>query len=59
MNEHRHKILVALIFIMAMQKSDCTSDCIAMRSYWTTLEHDECNVVFIVFVDMASRICNM
>jgi hypothetical protein len=23
------------------------------------LEHDECNVVFIVFVDMASRICNM
>jgi hypothetical protein len=26
--------------------SDCTSGCIATSSYSTTLEYDECNVVF-------------
>jgi len=23
-----------------------SSDCIIMSSYWTTLEYDECNVIF-------------
>jgi hypothetical protein len=35
------------------------SDCIATNSYLTTLEYDECNVIFMEFVDMASRVHNM
>jgi len=35
------------------------SDCIATNSYWTTLEYDACNVIFMEFVDMASRVHNM
>ncbi len=30
-----------------------------MSNYWTTWEYDECNVVFMEFVDMAPRVCNM
>jgi hypothetical protein len=31
-----------------------------MNNYWTTLEYDECNLLFSMdFVDMASRVCNM
>jgi hypothetical protein len=33
--------------------------CIAMSNYWTTWEYDECNVVFMEFVDMAPKVCNM
>ncbi len=46
MHECWHKILVDVVFTMAMHQGDCTSGCIAMNSYWTTLEYDECNVVF-------------
>ncbi len=33
-------------FYYGHASSDCTSGCIAMSSYWTTLEYDEWNVVF-------------
>ncbi len=38
-----HKILMGFFLVWPCIK--CTSDCIVMNSYWTTLEYDECNVI--------------
>ncbi len=45
-DERRHKISVALVFTMVMHWVIIPSDCIATNSYLTTLEYDECNVIF-------------
>jgi hypothetical protein len=40
--------------------TDCISGGTIMISYWTTLEYDQCNVVFFMeFVDIASKVCNI
>ncbi len=59
MNERRHKILVALIFIMAMHQ--VIAQVIALQrgaigQHWSMMN---AMLFFIEFVDMASRICNM
>ncbi len=35
-----------LLFFYGCALNDCTSGCIVANSYWTTLEYDECNVIF-------------
>ncbi len=47
MNECKQKILVVLVFIYyGHASSACTSACIVVNSYCTTLKYDVCNVVF-------------
>jgi hypothetical protein len=35
-----------LLFVYGWALNDCTSGCIVANIYWTTLEYDECNVIF-------------
>jgi len=59
MNEHRHKILVAFIFIMAMHQVIAQVIVLqqgAIGQHWNMMN---AMLFFIEFVDMASRICNM
>jgi hypothetical protein len=53
----RYKWLLFLLW--PCTSSDYTSGFIAMSNYWTILEYDECNVVFMEFVDMTLRVHNM
>jgi hypothetical protein len=41
MAEHRHKILMDLVFYYGRALSDCTSNCIVTSSYGTTLKYDD------------------
>jgi len=41
MAERRHKILMDLVFYYGHALSDCTSNCIVMSRYGTTLKYDD------------------
>jgi hypothetical protein len=58
MDEHKHKILVALVFTMAMHwviAQVVALEWIAIRQHWSTMSANCC----FPWSDMASRVCNM
>jgi hypothetical protein len=62
-NKHSQTIKVQDIggpsFYYGHLLSLCTSGFIATSSYYTTLEYDECIVVFSKFVKMSSKVQNI
>jgi hypothetical protein len=56
MDEHRHKKFGGSSFYYGHPLSHFTSGPIATSSYYTTLEYDECVIIFSEFVNMAPRV---